>query len=102
MLSDQDTCFDVVRHGEDHACREAMSAEGLTKTNRHVQVTSGFTPTTDINLARCNRSTPRNDETTSALGFLKWHLATAHAAKGNSFFRYPRHPHPMTDALAAG
>ena len=30
-----------------------MSGQGQTETNRHVQVTSGFTPITDINLARC-------------------------------------------------
>ena len=29
------------------------SGTGQTETNRHVHVTSGFTPITDINLARC-------------------------------------------------
>jgi hypothetical protein len=29
-----------------------------------------------LEVPRCNRSTARNDETTSALDFLKWHLAT--------------------------
>jgi hypothetical protein len=27
-------------------------------------------------IARCHRFAPRNDETMSGLGFLKWHLAT--------------------------